>query len=130
MPIPVAGYDYEADALADGVLHYYPMFDYGTEGIIQDVIQGESLAVYNDSEDTTRIAGMFGTCRDLTFNGTLLKQASLYHPGNASATDILYDWTIGIWFDPDTLVTANNPTLLKTDQTQGFNVGRTAVSRP
>lgn len=122
MAIPALGYDYEADALADGVLHYWPMFDLFTPNRCVDILQSEELSVYNDTADNTLVKAMLGYARNLTANGTGTLHSVLVHEANATATEELYDWTVAFWFNPTTLVTANQPSLMDTTSTNGFHV--------
>lgn len=112
MAIPVAGYDYEADAIADGVLHYWPMYDLYTVGQCVDTIGGENINVYNDAGNNTLVQSMFGYCRDLTINGLGSNHSVIVHAADTTNATTLFDWTVSLWFSPDVLNIARVSTLI------------------
>jgi len=120
MAIPAAGYDYEADAFADGVLHYWPMYDIGQNALCVDTIGGENINVFNDSGNNTLVQNMFGHCRDLTINGTGSNHSVIVHTADTANATSYTDWTVAIWFDPDLLATARISTILDMTTGDGF----------
>lgn len=122
MALPAAGYEYEADALADGLVAYYPMYDKYLVNTVQDIIGGRNLSVINDTDDDSLVDGIRGLSRDLTVNGSGALHAMLHRGADAADLDVYSDWTVGIWFNPDTLTTANNPTVIDLTSDRGFKV--------
>jgi len=120
MALPVAGYEYESDALADGLVAYYPMYDKYTVNTVEDIIGGHDLGVINDADDSTLVDGIVGLSRDLTAVGTGILHAMLHRGADASDLEVYNDWTVGIWFNPSSLLTANNPTILDLTSDRGF----------
>lgn len=120
MAIPAAGYDYEADALADGVLHYWPMYDLGQNALCVDTIGGENINVYNDASNLTLVADMFGLCRDLTISGIGSNHSVIVHTADTTNSTSYLNWTVAIWFDPDLLATARISTILDMTAGAGF----------
>ena len=120
MTIPAAGYDYEANALADGVLHYWPMYDIGQNALCVDIIGGENISVYNDASNLTLVQDMFGYCRDLTINGIGSNHNTIVHAADTANSTSYQDWTVAIWFDPDLLATARISTILDMTAGDGF----------
>jgi len=120
MAIPAAGYDYEADALADGVLHYWPMYDIGQNALCVDTIGAENINVFNDSGNNTLVQDMFGLCRDLTINGTGSNHSVIVHSADTANSTSYTNWTVAIWFDPDLLTTARISTILDMTTGDGF----------
>jgi len=120
MAIPAAGYDYEADALADGVLHYWPMYDIGQNALCVDTIGAENISVYNDASNLTLVQDMFGLCRDLTINGIGSNHSVIIHSADTANSTSYMDWTVAIWFDPDLLATARISTILDMTTGDGF----------
>lgn len=114
MAIPAAGYEYESDALADGVLHYWPMYDLYTGAVCVDTIGGENIDVYNDGTNTTLVEAMFGHCRDLTINGLGSNHSVIVHAADTTNATTLFDWTVALWFNPDVLNLARVSTLINT----------------
>lgn len=122
MALPATGYDYEATALADGLVAYYPMYDKYELNTVADIIGGRDLNVINDANDNTLVTGINGLCRDLTANGTGTLHSMLHRGADASDLTTYSDWTIGIWFNLDALVTVNNPTVLDLTSDRGLKV--------
>lgn len=120
MAIPALGYDYEADAIADGVLHYWPMYDIGQNALCVDILAGENINVFNDASNLTLVQDMFGHCRDLTINGTGSNHSVIVHSADTSNSTSYMDWTVAIWFDPDLLATAKISTILDMTTGDGF----------
>jgi hypothetical protein len=120
MAIPALGYDYEADALADGVLHYWPMYDVGQNALCTDIIGSENITVYNDASNLTLVQDMFGYCRDLTINGIGSNHSVIVHAADTANSTSYMDWTVAVWFDPDLLATARNSTILDMTSGDGF----------
>lgn len=122
MAIPAAGYEYEADAAADGVLHYWPFYDLfnGLNSI--DTIGNNTLITYNDAGGITLEKAMFGHCRNLTANGTGLNHSTLVKETESANNLVLYTWTVAMWFNPTTLVTVDGPRILDMTGLNGFQV--------
>jgi hypothetical protein len=120
MAIPAAGYDYEADAIADGVLHYWPMYDVALGANCEDILAAEDITVYNDASDVTRVQSMFGYCRDLTISGTGSNHSVIIHNADTSNTTSYSSWTVAMWFDPDLLASSKVSTLLDFTSGDGF----------
>jgi len=120
MAIPAAGYDYEADALADGVLHYWPMYDQGQNALCVDTIGGENINVYNDSSNLTLVQDMFGYCRDLTISGLGSNHSVIVHAADTTNSTSYTDWTVAIWFDPDFLHLNRLSTIIDMTAGAGF----------
>lgn len=120
MTLPVAGYDYEGDAIADGVVAYYPMFDKYTTSVIADLIGGRDLSVINDPDDTTRELGSLGYQRNMTANGQDLLHAMLFREATVDDLESYDDWTVAIWFNPTSLTTGNTPHILDLTANTGF----------
>lgn len=122
MAFPAAGYDYEDTALADGLVAYYPMFDKYTTNVVADIIGGRDLSVINDTGDASLVTGINGLSRDLTINGTGTLHSMLHRSADTSDLTVYNDWTIGIWFNLDSLTTADNPTLFDFTSDRGPKV--------
>ena len=129
MPIPSIGYAYEKDAAADGVLHYFPMFDLFTPGVVVDTIGGFRAEILNDSQGVVKTqSGIIGHGLDLTANGGAGNHsvlASVYDPANAKSFS---DWTVCLWVRFKSYSAITKPYILNFAEAQGFRIYFNAVS--
>jgi hypothetical protein len=124
MAIPGTGYAYEADGATDDLLHYWPNFDIFNEDLAIDTVSAMNLVVEgaNPANTLVTVTDPWKYVRDLTVNGLGNLHNWLKHDSEATPFVPIDDWTLAIWFYPDTLTYANLPYLLNMLTTEGFSV--------
>lgn len=124
MAIPGTGYAYEADGEADGLLHYWPSFDLFDKDVALDTVSDLHLLVENTLPDNTLVTDSepWRYVRDLTINGTGTSHNWMKWDAQAAVVNPVNNWTMAVWFKPETLTYANLPYLLNMLEVEGFSV--------
>ena len=121
MAIPATGYEYEDDAISDGALHYYPMFDLFVPNIITDILKGEQATIHNDQDNNVIIRnGIIGYSADLTANGGGASHSVISSSFDPTNLTTYSSWTVYFWVNFKSFNSAAQPCLIDFTGTEGF----------